>query len=51
MAAAAADNEAERAFNEWYNSIEFVNRRGVVVPATLTEDVSPDPEGDRTEED
>jgi hypothetical protein len=46
---AVTDDEVERDFNGWLNSIEFVDRRGLVVPAALTEDASPDPEGDRTE--
>jgi len=47
----AMDDEGERDFNGWLNSIEFVDKRGSVVPATLTGDASSDPEDDRTEED
>jgi hypothetical protein len=37
-------------FNEWIESIKFVDEEGNVLPVVLTEDVSPDPENDRAEE-
>ena len=43
------EDEGERDFNGWLNSIEFVDGRGSVVSAALTEDASSDPESDRTE--
>jgi len=45
----AIEDEGEHDFNGWLDSIEFVDKRGLVVPAILTEDASSDPEGDRTE--
>jgi hypothetical protein len=32
---------------DWMNSIQFINKKGEVVPPKLTKDTSPDPEGDR----
>jgi len=37
----------EEDFNEWLESIVFVDAKGNLVPATLTDDESTDPEGDR----
>lgn len=39
--------QKENEFNAWLDSIEFVDESGRVVPITLTDDVSDDPEGDR----
>ena len=41
------DEELDREFNAWLNSIEFVDDEGKIVPPVLTEDESDDPEGDR----
>lgn len=41
------DVESENEFNEWLESIRFVDREGRPLPLELTEDDSPDPEGDR----
>ncbi len=40
------DEESEKEFNEWMESILFVDKSGPL-PVKLTEDTSPDPEGDR----
>jgi hypothetical protein len=37
----------ENDFNEWLDSIEFVNSKGKVLPIILTKDESEDPEDDR----
>ena len=42
------DKESEDRFNAWLDSIEFVDEDGKIVPAELTEDLSDDPEGDRS---
>jgi len=42
-----ATKEEEKEFNDWLNSIEFVNEDGSISPAVLTDDESEDPEGDR----
>ena len=39
--------DSEEEFNEWLQSIEFVDKAGNVLPTVLEEDDSPDPEGDR----
>jgi hypothetical protein len=39
--------KSEREFNQWLDSIDFVDNTGRVVPPELTEDESSDPEGDR----
>ena len=36
--------EKEKAFNEWLDSIKFIDENGMVVPAVLTKDESDDPE-------
>lgn len=43
----ADENGKELEFNEWLESIEFVDDTGKIMPAILTEDKSDDPEGDR----
>lgn len=42
------DIEEEFEFNEWLDSIEFVNREGVISRSVLRDDDSDDPEGDRS---
>lgn len=42
--------EKEKEFNEWMESIEFVDGNNLPLPATLTADDSDDPENDRNEE-
>lgn len=37
----------EKEFNDWMESITFVDKTGKVSSHTLTKDVSLDPEGDR----
>ncbi len=39
------DNEDE--FNNWIDSIEFVDKDGKIIQFTLEDDDSEDPEGDR----
>lgn len=34
-------------FNEWLESIRFVDKNGKVLPTKLYPDTTPDPEGDR----
>lgn len=34
-------------FEEWLESIVFVDEEGKPLPVVLTEDITPDPEGDR----
>jgi len=41
------DKESENRFDEWLNSIEFVNKDGSKSPSLLTDDESDDPENDR----
>lgn len=41
------DIEKEKEFDEWLNSIEFIDENGNIVPPTLEPDPTPDPEGDR----
>jgi hypothetical protein len=41
------DVKKELDFNEWLNSIEFVDEEGKVSETKLTDDESDDPEGDR----
>lgn len=36
-------------FNDWLDSIVFVDEEGVPLPVVLEPDESPDPEGDREE--
>jgi len=43
------DEELEREFSHWLESIEFVDEEGKIVPPVLTADESDDPEGDREE--
>jgi hypothetical protein len=43
------EREKEQEFNEWLESIEFVDENNISLPAVLTEDGSDDPEGDRGE--
>ena len=43
----AIDEESEKDFNAWLNSIEFVDKDGKIIPPVLTDDESDDPEGDR----
>lgn len=40
-------DEKEKEFNDWLNSIEFVDEKGNISEAKLTDDESDDPEGDR----
>ncbi len=40
----------EEDFNAWLDSIKFVDKDGNVISSVLTKDTSPDPEGDRGEE-
>jgi len=40
------DEQSEKEFNEWLESIVFVDKEGTPLPVELTEDESPDPEGD-----
>lgn len=42
------DAESEKDFNEWMNSIDFVDDKGIVIKPELTEDITEDPEGDRS---
>lgn len=42
-----AIEEREVEFNAWLDSIEFIDVAGKVILATLEEDESDDPEGDR----
>lgn len=42
------DKDSEKEFGEWLDSIEFIDKSGSVVEAELTEDTTPDPEGDRS---
>ena len=39
--------ESEKDFQEWMESIIWVDQDGKIVPPVLVEDTSPDPEGDR----
>jgi hypothetical protein len=39
--------KSEDDFREWLRSISFVDKTGKLLPLKLTEDDSPDPEGDR----
>lgn len=41
------DEQSEKEFNEWIESISFVNDEGNVLPVELTDDETDDPEGDR----
>lgn len=41
------DKKSEEEFNDWLDSIIFVNTEGIPLPPELTEDESDDPEGDR----
>ena len=41
------DKMSEDEFNEWLNSIEFIDENGEVIEPELTEDITSDPEGDR----
>lgn len=43
------DQNKEKEFDEWLESITFVNEEGELIPAELTDDDSPDPEYDRGE--
>jgi hypothetical protein len=44
------NEEKEKEFQEWLESINFVNGDGDVLPVKLTSDESLDPDGDRGEE-
>lgn len=44
------DEEKEIEFNEWLESIEFIDAEGRVISAVLEEDDSEDPDNDRGEE-
>lgn len=48
---AVHDKKGEQDFNEWLESIQFVDSEGKPLPSELTEDDSQDPENDRAEED
>jgi hypothetical protein len=39
--------QSEREFNAWLDSIDFVDKNGNASPAILTDDESDDVEGDR----
>ena len=41
------DKKSEEEFNNWLESIEFVDDDGNIIVPELTEDESDDPEGDR----
>jgi len=41
------DKTNEDEFNEWLNSIEFVDKDGNIIEPELTKDTTEDPEGDR----
>lgn len=41
------DKSKEKDFNEWLDSIDFVDKEGQVIPPVLTNDTSSDPENDR----
>ena len=41
------DKKSEEEFNNWLESIEFVDEDGNIIAPELTEDESDDPEGDR----
>lgn len=40
---------SEKEFNEWLDSIEFIDEQGAIIPAVLEKDESDDPEKDRGE--
>jgi len=40
------DEAKEKEFNDWMESITFVDKTGKISPHVLTRDESPDPEGD-----
>lgn len=42
------DEESEKRFDDWLESIEFVNSEGNLSPHLLTDDESDDPENDRS---
>ena len=44
------DEQSEQEFNEWLESIRFVDSEGNLLPVELTPDESEDPENDRGEE-
>ena len=44
------DEQKEQDFNEWLESIRFVDEQGDLLLVELTPDESEDPENDRTEE-
>lgn len=39
--------EEEKDFVDWVNSINFVDKKGKIIPPVLEKDDSEDPEGDR----
>ena len=41
------DEKGEKEFNDWLESITFVDKNGKPLPVVLTEDDSDDPENDR----
>ena len=41
------DEEGEKEFGDWLESITFVDEDGKPLPTVLTKDESDDPEGDR----
>jgi hypothetical protein len=41
------DEQSEKEFNEWMESITFVDEDDNVLPVELTDDITDDPEGDR----
>lgn len=43
------DEDSEKEFSEWLESITFVDEDGNVLPVILEDDDSPDPENDRGE--
>lgn len=44
------EKQSEQDFNEWLESIQFVDEEGNPLPTELTEDDSEDPDNDRDEE-
>jgi hypothetical protein len=42
------DARSESNFNNWLDSINFIDEDGDIVPHELLDDDSPDPEGDRS---
>jgi hypothetical protein len=47
MAVSDTDQKSEEGFNNWLESITFVDKNLKPLPVKLEKDVSDDPEGDR----